>query len=172
MPAGIEFPAFVKIEHKKNTAAESAFMADIDRLLGGAERRFNEFSKEAQRQVDVALSAQRNAGGSLDLNVTALQQAAAAQQARAIAAREVAAATALAAKEEGDYSKQARLTIAATEALAKEEERAAAQALAHAKAVEQVQERLNRQASGTDMVLDATKRGTEANHMMVNSVRA
>jgi len=35
-----------------------------------------------------------------------------------------------------------------------------------------VQERLNRQASATEMVMSATKRGTEANHMMVNSVRS
>ncbi|WP_374527262.1 hypothetical protein [Novosphingobium sp.] len=114
----------------------------------------------------------RNNVGSLDLGVEQMKAAAAVQQARAIAAREVATATALAAREEGDYSAEARAARAATEALAIQEEKAARQALSHAAALEQVQERLNRQASATDAVVVANRRGTDAFGAVNNSVRA
>jgi len=172
MPSGPVFPAFIKLETQRDGSAKSTFLADVDDILGAAERKFQTFSGEAQRLVDAALSVQRNSSGSLDLGVPQLEAAAAAQQARAIAAREVAAATRLAAQEEGDYSRQARLAVAATEALAKEEEQAAAKALAHAAAAQQVQERLNRQASATDVVVQATRRGTDAHGAVTNSVRA
>lgn len=169
---GVTFPAFIKLEHQRDNSAKSSFLAAVDDTLGAAESRFREFSGEAQRLVDSALSIKRNDAGSLDLGVPQLQAAAKAQQARAIAAREVAAATALAAKEIGDESRQTRLAIAATEALAIEEERAAAAARAHAAAAEQVQERLNRQKSATDAVVAATSRGTNAYGAVTNSVRA
>lgn len=172
MAAGQTFPAFLKLEHQRDNSAKNSFLAEVASTLDDAQRKFREFSSEAQQQLDVALSVKRNKVGSLDLGVDDLKAAAAAQQARAIAAREVAAATALAAKEEGDYSKQARLAVAATEALAIEEERAAAQALSHAKAAEQVQDRLNRQASATDMVVAATRRGTSESASVINGIRA
>lgn len=172
MAAGPEFPSFIKLEYQPNGAAASSFMADLDRMFGNASAKFKSFSAEAQTQLDAALSVTRNSAGSLDLGVPQLEAAATAQRARATAAREVAAATALAAKEEGDYSRQARLAVAATQALAIEEERAAAQATAHAAAATQVQERLNRQASATDMVVAATRRGTDAQGSVINSSRA
>lgn len=167
-----EFPAFIKLEHQPDGSAKSSFLAEVDNTLDSAERRFQQFSDEARRQLDQAMTTRRNTFGSLDLGVEDLRKAAQAQQARAIAAREVARATALAAKEEGDYGRQARLSVAATEALAREEEEAARAALQHAAAVEQVQAVLNRQASATDVVAQATGRGTTANRMMVTSQRA
>lgn len=166
------FPAFLQIRHEPNPAAEASFAAEIERATEGGLRRFREFSSEAKRLLDQAMTTGRNQFGSLDLGVADLKAAAAAQQARAIAAREVAQATALAAKEEGDYSRQARLAVAATAALAREEEEAARAALSHARAAEQVQERLNRQASATDLVTQATGRGTTAQRNVINSIRA
>lgn len=170
--SGTVFPAFLKLEHRPDGSAKSSFLSEIDSTLNSAERRFTEFSGEAQRILDQALATRRNQTGSLDLGVAELQSAAKAQQARAIAAREVANAVAIAAREENDYSQAARLSRAATEALAREEEEAARAAMAHASAAEQVQAVLNRQASATDLVARSTGRGTTANHMMVNSQRA
>lgn len=167
----VEFPAFLKLEYRSDNSAGSTMLADLDRALSNAEGRFREFSSEAKRQLDQALSISRNDLGSLDLNVPQMRAAAKAQQARATAAREIAAATRLAAKEEGDYSRTTMLAVKATEALAREEEQAAQKALAHVAALEQVQQRLNRTASATDMVVEAQRRGTTANQMMAESMR-
>lgn len=173
MAGGYKFaPLNVRAVYQNDGSAKSSFLAEVDRMTRDAGRMFKDFSSEAASQLDAALSVKRNSTGSLDLGVNELRAAAAAQQARATAAREVAVATALAAKEEGDYSQQARLAVAATQALAKEEESAAASARAHAAAAEQVQERLNRQASATDLVVAATKRGTNETQNVINGLRA
>lgn len=167
-----EFPSYLKLEHRPDGQAEASFLAEVDRITGSAERKFAEFSAEARSQVDAALSVQRNSAGSLDLGVAELRAAADAQEARAVAAREVAAATRIAAQEEEDYSQKARLAIAATEALAREEVEAAAAARSRAAAAEQVQEVLNRTASNTDKVVLANRRGTDAQRNVINSTRA
>lgn len=173
MAGGYKFaPLNVRAVYQNDGSAKSSFLAEVARMTNDAGKMFKDFSNEARTQLDAALSVKRNSAGSLDLGVDELRQAAAAQQARAIAAREVAAATALAAQEQGDYSQKARLAVAATQALAIEEERAAAQARAHAQAAEQVQERLNRQASATDLVVAATKRGTTESSNVINGIRA
>lgn len=173
MAGGYKFaPLNVRAVYQNDGSAKSSFLAEVARMTNDAGKMFKDFSNEARTQLDAALSVKRNSAGSLDLGVDELRQAAAAQQARAIAAREVAAATALAAQEQGDYSQKAHLAVAATQALAIEEERAAAQARAHAQAAEQVQERLNRQASATDLVVAATKRGTTESSNVINGIRA
>lgn len=165
-------PLNVRAVYQNDGSAKASFLAEVASMTRDASKQFQEFSREAKSQLDSALSVKRNNTGSLDLGVEEMRQAAAAQQARAVAAREVAAATALAAKEEQDYSQQTRLSVAATEALAIEEERAAAVAMSHVKALEQVQERLNRQASATDVVVAATKRGTTETGNVINGIRA
>lgn len=172
MADGTVFPAFLKLEYQPSGNAKSSFLAELSSVLDDGKRKFREFSDEAQTQLNEALSVKRNNVGSLDLGVDQLRSAAEAQRARALAAREIALATALAAKEEQDYSQQARLAVAATEALAIEEERAAETALAHARAAEQVQERLNRQASATDLVVAANRRGTSETANVINGIRA
>jgi hypothetical protein len=172
MPSGPVFPAFLKIEHQRDGSAKSSFIAEVNSMLGDAERRFKSFSDEASRQLNSALSVPRNKSGSLDLGVDELKAAAAAQQARALAAREVAAATEAAARAEGDYSQNARMAIAATQALAREEEEAASRAMSHARAAEQIQEQLNKQASATTAVAAAMGRGTTAQQSVINSTRA
>lgn len=171
MAGGQEFPAYLTLRTKSDGSAKATFLAEINEALAPAEQRLAKFSTEAQRLLDSALSIKRNEAGSLDLGVDQLKAAAAAQQSRATAAREVAAATRLAAKEIGDEGRQARLAVAATEALAIEEERAARAAMSHAQAAEQVQERLNRQKSATDAVVASTRAGTTAYGLGTNSVR-
>lgn len=171
MRTAAEFPAFIKLEHKP-TSAGATLLAEINSTLDTAERRFQRFSGEAQRQLDQALSVKRNQFGSLDLGVDQLRASAVALQARATAAREVASAMALAKQEEGDYSRNASLAVKAAQALAIEEERAAAAAMAQAQAAEQVQQRLNRQASAVDMVTSATHRNAAANDNATRGVSA
>lgn len=167
-----EFPAFLKLYYDDDGSAKSAFIRGVNGLLDTAENRFKEFSGEAQRLVDSALSAPRNASGSLDLGVADLHAAAAAEQARAIAAREAWQATKLAAQAAGDESEKSRLAVAALEALAVEYRQSAAAAMSHAEAVEQVQAQLNKTASATDMVVAAGRRGTSQFGAVTNSVRA
>lgn len=166
-----EFPAFIKAEYVEGDAF-SKFQRDLQQATDGFKRKFTEAGQEAQRAVSQALSLPRNSVGSLDLGVPQLRAAADAQQARAIAAREVAAATALAAKAEDDYSVNARAAITATQALAREEEEAARAARAHADAAEQVQRALNLQKSATDAVILNTGRGTTTTRINTESVRA
>jgi uncharacterized protein YcbK (DUF882 family) len=166
-----EFPAFIKAEYVEGDAF-SRFQRDYEQATQGFRQKFAEASQEAQRLLNQAIALPRNNVGSLDLGVPQLRAAAEAQQARAIAAREVANATAIAAKAEGDYSAQARAALAATQALAREEEEAARAARAHADAAEQVQRALNLQKSATDLVVQSTGRGTTANRINTESQRA
>ncbi len=158
------FPSFLRLEYEPDGSTKSRFLSDVNGLLDTAENRFEQFGREASRQLDAALSVKRNSFGSLDLGVDELKASAVAQQARAVAAREVAAATRAAAEAEGDYSQKARLAIAATEALANEEEQAARAAMSHANAAEQVQNQLNRQKSAVEGVVASTGRNVAAQH--------
>ena len=163
MAEGVIFPAFLRLEYQDDGSTKSRFIRAVDETLGSAEKRFESFSTEAKRQLDAALSVNRNAFGSLDVGAADARAVAQAAQARATAARELAAATATAAREQGDYSQQARLSVAALEAQANEEEQAARAALSHAAALEQVQGILNRTSSATDAVVSSTRRGIIAN---------
>lgn len=146
---------------KTRAANEAKVAAEMDRV-----------KRQLAEQVDLALSLKRNSAGALDLGVKDMQAAATAQQARAVAARELAVATATAAREQNDMTAATQAAIAASARLADEEEQAAAAAKAQALAVEQLQERLNRQASATDLVVGATRRGTSESGNVINSLRA
>lgn len=163
MPAGSVFPAFVQLRYESDGTAKGRFLSEVDTLLGSAEKRFAEFGKEAGRQLDAALATQRTPTGALDLNVAGQRAAADAARARAVAARELAVATATAARENGDFSQKTRLAVAALQAQAREEDQAAAAALSHARALEQVQGVLNRQASAVTAVTGATRRSIAVN---------
>lgn len=162
--AGEAFPAILmRIRYEPDPSVKQALASDIDSALDGATAKFDRFSSEANRLIDQALGKGRNSSGALDLDVPGLQAAAKAQEARAIAAREVARATALAAQEDREGGASARAAAAATEALAQEHEQAALAARGHASAAEAVQARLNRQASATQEVVAAAGRGAVAN---------
>jgi hypothetical protein len=129
----------------------------------GAEREFNIAHERMRQLISASLSVPRNAAGSLDLDVPGLQRAADAQQARATAAQEAAIAIRRAAEAEGDYSSQARLTIAAADALSKEERDLAAAKRDHAEATMQLQAQLNQEASATTHVTGVMRGMASAN---------
>lgn len=163
------FPAFIRLEYENNPSAESSFIAAVDSIGAKSRARlsgafgdlgdvFRKMGDQAGRDLNEAMARSLNNSGSIDLGVDQLREAARVQQQRAVAAREIANATAIAAREEADYSQQARLAAAATESLAIEEEQAARKALAHAEAREQVQRVLNREASAVAATTTATRR--------------
>ena len=206
--AEIIFPAFIQLRHKPDDSAKSAFiaqventlngaerrlqrfsdvageatdrafaagrtrplseayLASIDSTLGSAERRFGEFSAEARRMLDQVTSQALTPMGNLDLGVPELQRQAAALQQKAVAARELATATELAAKEAGDHSQTARLQVAAMQAAAREAEQAAGSAREYAAAQAQVQQQLNRTVSQVQTFGSATIKGAAANDNM------
>lgn len=148
------FPAFIRAEYDATGGGFRQFEQEFAASAGRAKRQFEASFSEVQNIVSRALTVPRNQSGSLDLGVDQIRAAAKATEARAIAAREVANATRLAAEAEGDYSAKARAAIAATQALAREEEAAALAARSHAAAVEQVQTQLNRTSSATQHVTE------------------
>ncbi|QZH75365.1 MAG: hypothetical protein JY451_01695 [Erythrobacter sp.] len=163
------FPAYLRLEHQPGGNAQSSFLAEVNSALAPAEKRFQNFSAEAQRLVDQALSVQRNAGGSFDLDVAGMRAAAQAQESRAATARQLAAAMENLRQTEGDTSQQARLSAAAMQALAIEEEEAARATRAHAAAVEQLQAELNQTAAATDQVVRSSARGSAAQGALTRS---
>lgn len=192
MAGAPQFPAFLKIKHEPDSSAKASFIAEvrsmamsaktefdgsfsaIDRTvantLGTAEQRFRQFSAEAQRQLSAAVTSMNKGGSGIDIGAGAARANAAAAQSRAAAAREIAAATRIAASEAGDFSQQTRLAIAATEALAREEQQAAAAALSHARAVEQVQGVLARQAGASAAATSAAHRMVAVNDNVTGSL--
>lgn len=170
------FPMFLKIEHQPNRAAETSFLAAIDSISSNGRRRFtagfgdagsalaqsvaaatpaiekqfDALGKEAGQMLRRVMDASLTDTGSLNLGVPELQRKAAALQQEAVAARELAQATEIAAREAGDFTQAARLQVAAMQAAAKEAESAAAEARSYAAAQAQVQEALNRSASAVD----------------------
>jgi hypothetical protein len=172
MAEAFEFPHFITTRYRKDSQTEAQFLADAARMLGKARRQFTQFADEAQQTLNRAISIPRNAGGSLDLNITELRSAAAAQDARAIAAREVANATMAAARAEGVYSQEMRETIAAARALATSEEQLSAAMAAQLRVSQQVQAQLDRTKSSTEAVVLAQRKGTDAFGAVTNSARA
>lgn len=172
MAQGVEFPAYVKLEHRADGSTEAAFVAEVDKVLASAGRKLDDFSAKAQQTLNQALSVKRNDAGALDLGVPQMREAAQAQQLRAIAAREVADATLAAARATGTYTQEEKDAIAAARGLAAQEQEKARAMLASANAAEQVQAQLNRTTSATGQFIDTTGRGTDALGNNINSVRA
>lgn len=172
MAGNAELPLITKVVHQRDGRAESAFTADLDAMLRSGNKKLADFARQAQDTLSAALAIPRNAGGSLDLNVPQMRDAAAAQQAQAIAAKELYQAKLNLVKASNSVTQAERLEVAALKAQAIESERAAKATMAQVTAAEALQAELNRTKSATDRVVQATGVGTTANHMMVNSQRA
>ncbi len=168
---GTVFPAFLQLRHDPDRTAEASFLAEVDRTLGSASRRFAEFSSEANRLLDKAFTTARRPGGSLDIGAADMREAARAAQDRAKVARELATATELAARAEGDYSQRARDAIAATQAVAREAEQAARAATSHAQAVQQVQNQLDQMRSSARIITSEFLALAQAETASANSAR-
>lgn len=149
------------------TNVASVTRTELSRAFGQAadeaEQQFTGTYERLSKQISAGLARPRNAGGSLDFDIEELKRESQAQEARARAADDVAAAVRRAAEAEGDYSQQARLTIAAAQALAVEEREAAAAARDHAAAMEQIQRELNMTASGTNAIIGSNRKLAGAN---------
>lgn len=162
------FPIFLRAEYREDGQGFARFQSDAARAAQAAKREF----EGVRTALDAALSRPRNSGGSLDLGVDELRQAALAQQQIAAAAREVAEATKRAATANGQFdASMSRSTRAAIE-LANAEERVSREMLEQVAALEAVQRELNQTASATDLVTEANRRGTTANQNVINSQRA
>ena len=172
MANGPIFPAFIKLQAAPSSDARNTFLADIDQMLDGAHRKLGGFEKRAQATLDAALRVPRNSAGALDLDASGTAAAAAAQQARAVAAREYAQAIGMVAREEGQHSLAMRQSLVAAQELAQAEERRAAELAQTAQIMGAVQERLNRQASATEAVTNATNRSRAANDNAISGIGA
>lgn len=172
MANGPTFPAFIKLQAAPSSEARNAFLSDIDQMLEDGHRKLGRFGERAQATLDAALRAPRNSAGALDLDASGTAAAAAAQQARATAARQYAAAIGMVAREEGQNSLAMRQSLVAAQELAKAEERRAAELAQTAQIMGAVQERLNRQASATDTVTGAMNRQRAANDNVTTGIGA
>ena len=162
------FPIYLRAEYREDGAGFARFQSDAQRAAQAAKREF----EGVRTALDQALSRPRNTGGSLDLGVDEMRQAAMAQQQIAAAAREVANATKAAATANGAFdAAMSRSTRAAFE-LANAEERVSREMMEQVVALEAVQRELNQTASATDLVTEANRRGTTATSNVINSQRA
>lgn len=168
MPAQSEiFPMFVRAEYQQGDAF-ARFQSEAQRA---ANRTKQEFQAVGQ-VIDQALSVERNAAGSLNLGVDELRQAAAAQQQRAVAAREVADAALRAARSDGAFNAEMREGVQAARQYATEQEKVARSLQSQVTVQDAVQRELNQTASATQEVINAQRRGTDARGSVINSTRA
>lgn len=165
MPGPTQLPAYIQLRYDEN-GVFNKLQSGVRSATEDAQRQFDRAFGEIDQTVRRALSVQRNQFGSLDLGAKDLREAAAAQQAIATAAEEVARATRAAAEAEGDFSQRARQSVASAEALAREKREAAAAAISHAEAVEQVQRQLDRNRSATGAVIGANTRLTASSRQV------
>lgn len=167
MPDSTIFPIFLRAEYSDSTALQR-FQSDAQRAAMAAKREF----EGVGAALESALSRARNSGGSLDLGLDGLRQAAAQQQQVATAARELAEATRRAATANGQFdASMSRATRAAFQ-LANAEEATTRELQQQIAALEAVQRELDQTASATDLVTAAARRGTTANQSVINSQRA
>jgi len=160
--AGADFPIFIQARYRTDGQAETQFLADADRVISGARRKFADFADETQRTINRAISMPRNEVGSLNLGVDQLREAARAQDARAIAAREVANATLAAAKADNLWTQEVREAISAARSYATQQENMSASMFGQVRAAEAVQRELNKTVSATNMVVPASRAGASS----------
>ena len=153
MATGTVFPAFIRATYEETSdgvpAFERAMQTSVNRARKAAEISMDEISRE----ISNALS-----GGTGDLGVGNMRAAAAAADARAQAARQVATAMSAASAAEADYSMVTQVSIAAARRLADEEENAARTAHLNVAALE----RLADAARRNNISMDALSQGNMA----------
>lgn len=146
MSAGNEFPVYIKAEYLGGNAIEQA-EADIFRLAENSKARFARDFGEIEKIISRAVSAPRTSGGGLDLGVGEANRAAAAASAQAQAAREVAQAMIIQARETNDVSQETTEAIVRMQSFERQQIAAAAASRATATQLAAVQQVMNRQAS-------------------------
>lgn len=131
--SGAVFPAFIRATYQETAdgvpAFERAMQTTVNRARKVAEVSMEDMYREVQRAV---------AGGRSDFGVAEMRAAAAAADARAQSARQLATAIAATAAAEADYSAVTQVSIASARRLAEEEENAARSAHLNVAAVERM----------------------------------
>lgn len=159
-------PIFTKIEHQPNPAAESAFTAEVNKLLASGKRSVDTFGQDFRKTLDGALSIGRNQSGTLDLGIPQLKAAAEAQRLRAEAANELFRAQLRLAQAAGFQNEALNREKDAAHQVALAEREAAEGALAHAVAAERLQAELNRQTGAIRAMLPANDNLRQINRAM------
>ncbi|AOF98827.1 hypothetical protein BSY18_4108 (plasmid) [Blastomonas sp. RAC04] len=128
MSAGNEFPIYIKAEYLGGNAIEQA-EADIFRLSENSKARFARDFGEIEKIIAKAVSAPRTSAGGLDIGVADANRAAAAASAQAQAAREVAQAMIIQARETNDISQETAEAIVRMQSFERQQIAAAAATL-------------------------------------------
>jgi hypothetical protein len=160
------FPIFLRAEYREGQL--QGFISEAKRSADMAKAEF----RSVGAVLDEALSRKRNTSGSLDLGIDELKAEAAAQRARAIAAREVAEATARIAPAQAKAGVSLTASTAAARTYANEMDRLANELEQQVRVQNLVQAELNKTASATDLVTSAARRGTTARGNVINSARS
>ena len=160
-------------------SAFSAFNTDAQSSASAAKAAFQSNFDQIQQIARNALTLPRTDTGSLNINVSGYQAAAAAANSEAIALREVATAARLAADSAGDTSASTRLLVAGYEAAAIEGEKNAATATVQADAMAKLQTELNRtktavlqEAAANDTLVGHTNNATASKQIFQHVLRS
>jgi hypothetical protein len=165
------FPAIIKATYDPSGGFPK-MVQDAQRASGQIRKQFESDFATIGQLGEKALSLPRNAGGSLDLGVDEYKRAAEAARVHAIALREIATASASAAKASGDTTRLTQTYVQAASAAAREAEEQAQSVNATALSYERLQAELNKTKSATDAVVASAGRGTTAYQANTQSVRA
>ncbi|WP_374648692.1 hypothetical protein [Rhizorhabdus sp.] len=154
------------IAYRRTLESQSAFAptSEIER--------FRQQVETIQQLTAGALSAPRNAFGSLSIDLQAYERGAQSARAQAIALREVATATDRAAKEAGDLSEATRRLVVAAGAAAREAEDLANAAEEEARAFTLLQGALNQTSSATQAVIRNNSKLNDSLYGGVDGLRA
>lgn len=168
----VDFPMNFQARAGDTSEAEREIASSIDRITSQGRNQLRQFSTEAQALLDSALSVQRNDAGALNLQTSELREQLRLQEQRAVAAREVADATARqAAAQNGAGGSLTRLAER-TRQYQRQLDSANRELREEIGLLDLVQRELDQQASAIDSVTAAQQRGTTATRIATNSQRA
>lgn len=156
-------PVYTKLV--ADTAGIEALQRRLEDVAGNTKRAFDKNFSDINRIVDTALSSKRQNGGGLDLGTDAIRENVTALRMRAVAAQEVVNALRQNVTAE-------RTLIAAADAAAVEARQLVQAETERLRVLELTQAELAKTKSATGDYVAAIGRGTTANQIAMNSVRA
>jgi hypothetical protein len=124
MSEGLEFPAFLKIEHRPSPETKAQFIAEVDAILDGSQRRFESAFGEIDQVIKRSAAGMRSGNFKFDFDVSALRQTAVEAEAAVQRLRQMRDAAAGLAERTGDTTEATKTYIQALRAQVAEAERA------------------------------------------------
>lgn len=124
MSEGLEFPAFLKIEHRPSPETKAQFIAEVDAILDGSQRRFESAFGEIDQVIKRSAAGMRSGNFKFDFDVSALRQTAAEAEAAVQRLRQMRDAAAGLAERTVDTTEATKTYIQALRAQVAEAERA------------------------------------------------